>query len=130
MTTQMIREAIETLHQAFEEFKSTNEERLTHLETKGKNEPFLDEKMNRLNATLDKAQDRLTHLETASRRPFFSDVVESMYCPPFSKRILRESPGVCFGLKICAQKYLVVCIRASNANKLHCTDQSIGLAHP
>lgn len=77
MTTQMIREAIETLHQAFEEFKSTNEERLTHLETKGKNEPFLDEKMNRLNATLDKAQDRLTHLETASRRPFFSDVVES-----------------------------------------------------
>jgi len=76
MTTQIIREAIDTLHQAFQEFKTANDERLTQLETKGAIDPLVDEKVNRLNEAVDRAQNRLNRLETAAGRPQLAQAPE------------------------------------------------------
>lgn len=76
MTTQIIREALDSLHQAFEEFKTVNDQRLTQLETKGGVDPLVDEKVNRLNDVVEKAQNRLSRLETATQRPYFSNPLE------------------------------------------------------
>lgn len=76
MTTQMIREAVDALHQAFQEFKTVNDERLTQLETKGTADPLVDEKMSRLNEAVDRAQSRLNRLETAAGRPHFAQASE------------------------------------------------------
>jgi HK97 family phage major capsid protein len=76
MTTQMIREAVDGLHQAFQEFKAANDERLTQLETKGVPDPLVGEKVNRLNEAVDQAQSRLNRLETAAKRPQFAQIHE------------------------------------------------------
>jgi HK97 family phage major capsid protein len=76
MTTQIIREAVDGLHQAFQEFKSANDERLTQLETKGVTDSLVDEKVNRLNEAVDHAQSRLNRLETAAKRPQFTQTFE------------------------------------------------------
>ncbi|MBM3633398.1 MAG: phage major capsid protein [Alphaproteobacteria bacterium] len=76
MTVQIVREAVETLHQAFEDFKAANDHRLGLLETKGSTDPLVEEKVNRLNEVLEKAQGRLVQLEIAGKRPQFSGVSE------------------------------------------------------
>ena len=76
MTTQMIREAVDGLHQAFQDFKAANDERLTQLETKGVTDPLVDEKVKRLNDAIDQAQTRLNRLETAAKRPQFAQIHE------------------------------------------------------
>src|SRR5579871_4661177 len=77
MTTQIIREAVDGLNQAFSEFKLANDQRLTQLETKGAVDPLVDEKVNRLNDMVEKAQSRLNQLETAANRPLFSGAIET-----------------------------------------------------
>lgn len=77
MTTQMIREAVDTLQQAFQGFKAANDERLAQLESKGALDPLVEEKVNRLNEAVDRAQSRLSRLETAAKRPSFTQVPES-----------------------------------------------------
>ena len=77
MTTQIIREAVDTLHQAFQEFKAANDQRLNQLETKGKIDPLLDEKVNRLNELVEKAQNRLSRLETMGQRPYVSNTPDT-----------------------------------------------------
>jgi len=72
MTTHIIQEALDTLHRAFEDFKAANDQRLAELETKGTVDPLVEEKVNRLNGLVEKAQDRLGRLEAAARRPVFS----------------------------------------------------------
>jgi HK97 family phage major capsid protein len=69
MTTQIVHDAIETLHKSFEEFKSANDQRLEELETTGKNDPLINEKVCRLDEIVEKAQNRLLRLETAAQRP-------------------------------------------------------------
>lgn len=69
MTTNMINDAIETLHRSFEEFKSANDLRLEELETKGQIDPLITEKVTRLGDVVEKAQNRLLRLETAVQRP-------------------------------------------------------------
>ena len=76
MTIQIVREAVETLHQAFEDFKAANDQRLSLLENKGNTDPIVEEKVNQLNAVVEKAQGRLIQLELASKRPQFSNVAE------------------------------------------------------
>lgn len=76
MTAQIIRDAVDALHQAFQEFKTANDERLTELEAKGVVDPLLDEKVNRLNEALDRSQSRLNRLETAAGRPYFPHTFE------------------------------------------------------
>lgn len=76
MTTQIIREALDALQQAFQEFKVANDERLTQLETKGMIDPLVNEKVNRLNEAVERAQSRLNRLETAAGRPHFGHLPE------------------------------------------------------
>ena len=72
MTTQVIRDAVDSLSNAFQEFKTANDERLDDLEKKGSVDSLTEEKVNRLNDFLEKAQNRLTRLETASGRPLLA----------------------------------------------------------
>lgn len=71
MTTQVIRDAIDSLQEAFQEFKGANDLRLEELEKKGAVDPLLDEKVNQLNDIVEKAESRMMKLETASKRPYF-----------------------------------------------------------
>ncbi|MBM3467893.1 MAG: phage major capsid protein [Alphaproteobacteria bacterium] len=73
MTTQLIREAIDTLQCAFQEFKAANDQRLVELEKKGVIDPLVEEKVNHLNDEVDKAQKRLSHLEIALRKPYIAN---------------------------------------------------------
>jgi HK97 family phage major capsid protein len=76
MTTQIIREAVETLHQAFEEFKAANDQRLEQLETKGTTDPWVEQKVTQLDDLVEKAQNRLSRLETAAKRPQLGGTIE------------------------------------------------------
>jgi HK97 family phage major capsid protein len=76
MTTQIIREAVDRISQAFHEFKAANDERLNCLETRGVCDPLMTEKVNRLNEDVEKAQNRLNRLETATQRPFCASMPE------------------------------------------------------
>ncbi|MFN3650083.1 MAG: phage major capsid protein [Armatimonadota bacterium] len=51
--------AIERIATGFEEFKRTNDERLKQIETRGKADPLLEEKLDRINADLDRLQEML-----------------------------------------------------------------------
>lgn len=77
MTTQIIREAIDTLNQAFQEFKSANDERMKLIETKQYADPLVEEKVNRLNDVLEQAHTRLTRLEIAAKRPQMGFALEN-----------------------------------------------------
>lgn len=68
MITSTIKQAIEELGRAFQEFKQTNEERIVALEKKH-SDPLLEEKLSRMNVSLDKASDRLQHFFALSNRP-------------------------------------------------------------
>lgn len=69
MTTTIVREAVDALNHAFEEFKSANDDRLKAIEKKGSVDPLLEQKVNRLNQALDQASDRLGRIEVATGRP-------------------------------------------------------------
>ena len=60
---------LEDLGRTFQEFKSTNEERLSSLEKKGHEDPLLVQKLDRINAAMDQAEVRLKQLEAARLRP-------------------------------------------------------------
>lgn len=60
------KDAIKTVMSAFEEFKSVNDARLVQIEAKGSADPLIEEKLSRINATLDlheAANQKLTSLE-------------------------------------------------------------------
>ena len=54
MSTQVIREAVDKLQQAFQEFKTANDQRMEVIEKKGSIDPLVDEKVNRLNEFVEK----------------------------------------------------------------------------
>lgn len=60
---------LEDLGRTFQEFKSTNEERLSSLERKGQEDPLVVQKLDRINAAMDQAEIRLKQLEAARLRP-------------------------------------------------------------
>jgi HK97 family phage major capsid protein len=72
MTLQIIREAVDSLNHAFQEFKIANDLRLEDVENMKSVDPLLNETVNQLNDRVEKAQNRLTQLETASKRPYLS----------------------------------------------------------
>lgn len=69
MTTDILKETVDALGYAFHEFKATNEERLNQLEQKNTVDPLITQKMERLNRSLDEAQDKMTRLEAVAKRP-------------------------------------------------------------
>lgn len=64
-----IQTTLDDLARTFEEFKKTNEERLGGLEKKGHVDPLVEEKMERIETSLDQAERRLKKMEILGARP-------------------------------------------------------------
>ena len=63
-----INKSFEDLNKGFDAFKSANDERLAEIEKKGAADPLLDEKIDKINASMQKSQDALNVLELAMKR--------------------------------------------------------------
>lgn len=64
-----VRSATETLARAFEEYKSVNDMRLNDIERRGSADVLLDEKLSRMDQSINKVQDDITSVKTALHRP-------------------------------------------------------------
>jgi len=60
---------VNSLGDAWAEFKQTNDQRLVEIETKGQADPLLDEKLSRINNAIDNYKSRLDYIETKANRP-------------------------------------------------------------
>ena len=67
MSDDMIKNAVDGLASAFEEFKTTNDERLKQVEEKGSADPLVEEKLVRIEADLGKFEDFNQKLVTQSK---------------------------------------------------------------
>ena len=63
-----LKTAVASVGTAFEEFKKTNDERLAQLEAKGSADPLLEEKLAKIDATIDANQKRLDDYELSQKR--------------------------------------------------------------
>lgn len=61
-----VRDAVESIGKAFEEFKATNDERIAEIEKKGASDPLVDEKLERIEKSLDSLEDMNQRLTKAS----------------------------------------------------------------
>jgi HK97 family phage major capsid protein len=68
-----VRDAVNELSCAFEEFKSVNDARLHSLEKTGKVDNLIEQKLSRLNAEVDRTYDQLNKLQLSFKRPAFED---------------------------------------------------------
>ncbi|HBM91313.1 MAG TPA: phage major capsid protein [Rhodospirillaceae bacterium] len=64
-----VHSATETLAQAFEEYKSVNDQRLGDIERKGSADVLVGEKLDRMDNDMNKLQDDVSNVKTAMRRP-------------------------------------------------------------
>ncbi|MBL0317735.1 MAG: phage major capsid protein [Alphaproteobacteria bacterium] len=76
MVFQEIREKIDVLGRAWEEFKRVNDQRLTEIEQRGSADPLHLEQLDKINQTIDTYQARLQELEQYVVRPIMSAVSE------------------------------------------------------
>ena len=70
--------AVNELGCAFEEFKSTYDERLSSLEKTGKADSLIEQKLSRLNAEVDRKYENLNKLQLAFKRPALGDTEGSL----------------------------------------------------
>ena len=63
-----LKTAVASVGTAFEEFKKTNDERLAQIEAKGSADPLLEEKLAKIDATIDANQKRLDDYELSQKR--------------------------------------------------------------
>ncbi|MDR0661881.1 MAG: phage major capsid protein [Holosporales bacterium] len=75
--TQDIRQTIDALYDAFAQFKETNNERLISLESKYGADPLLEEKLGRINAQLDKAEEALQRSRNGQKYLSFPSALET-----------------------------------------------------
>ena len=61
-------EAVEAVSTGFEAFKTANDERLAEIEAKGAADPLLEEKLDKINDDMQKAQDRLDAFQLSQQR--------------------------------------------------------------
>jgi HK97 family phage major capsid protein len=71
---------INDLARTFEEFKSTQDERLNILEKKGASDPIVEDKLARIETSLDQSEKRLKQMEARNIRPQVETHSES-FCP-------------------------------------------------
>ena len=64
-----MRSATETLARAFEEYKSVNDQRLHEIERKGSADVLHDDKLGRMDKSINNLQDAITSIKTSMRRP-------------------------------------------------------------
>ena len=74
-----IQTTLDDLARSFEEFKGANEERIKGLEKKGHIDPLVQEKMERIEESLNEAEKRLKHMEAKSNRPLV-ETSEEPFC--------------------------------------------------
>ena len=108
-----IKEVVDGIGKAFEEFKATNDERLSQLEKKGTTDVVTEEKLERIEADLDKFEDinqkltaqsneaksvneKLDRLETMVKRPTASTVEEQkdLEVKTFDKWLRKGKEGL------------------------------------
>lgn len=61
--------ATDTLAQAFEEYKSVNDQRLSEIERRGSADVLFDDKLLRMDGAINKLQDEVSRVKTVLRRP-------------------------------------------------------------
>ena len=61
-------EAVKSVSTGFEAFKEANDARLAEIEGKGQADPLLDEKLDKINEDMQKAQDRLDAFQLSQKR--------------------------------------------------------------
>jgi len=64
-----VRSATDTLARAFEEYKSVNDQRLSEIEHRGSADVLHDDKLGRMDFSINRLQDDITGLKTAMMRP-------------------------------------------------------------
>ncbi|MDR3450742.1 MAG: phage major capsid protein [Alphaproteobacteria bacterium] len=64
-----VRSATETLARAFEEYKSVNDQRLGEIERKGSADMLHDDKLGRMDKSINDLQDAISSIKTSMRRP-------------------------------------------------------------
>ncbi|MEQ1652405.1 MAG: phage major capsid protein, partial [Hyphomicrobium sp.] len=90
-----VKSAAETLARAFEDYKSTNDQRLGELERRGSSDGLLTDKMGRLDRVIGNLQDEVSSVKTALRRPAFGvsakteDGVDSEYKVGFLRYVTK-----------------------------------------
>lgn len=90
-----VRSATETLGRAFEEYKSVNDQRLNDIERRGTADVLLNEKLGRMDDSINKLQDAITTIKTSMRRPskdgapYASGNVDSAYKNAFLKYVTK-----------------------------------------
>ena len=52
-----VKEAVESMGKAFEEFKATNDKKLSDLEKKGSTDPLVEEKLSKIEQSLNSLED-------------------------------------------------------------------------
>lgn len=73
-----VRSATETLARAFEEYKGVNDQRLSEIERKGSADVLLNEKLGRMDNTINRLQDDVTNVKTVLRRPALGNATASI----------------------------------------------------
>ena len=68
-----ITDKVYKLGNAWEEFKSSNDEKLNELKRRNTFDPLYTEKLEKINKELDSCKQHITNLEIAARRPVFSE---------------------------------------------------------
>lgn len=89
-----VKSAAETLARAFEDYKSTNDERLHALERKGNADPLLDDKLGRIDQAMTQLQDEVSRVKTVLKRPTFAggkvaDEPDSAYKQSFLRYVMK-----------------------------------------
>src|SRR5277367_451480 len=64
-----VRASANALASAFEEYKSVNDQRLSEIERRGSSDVLLNEKLGRMDASINRLQDDVTGVKTALGRP-------------------------------------------------------------
>src|SRR3990167_9475072 len=73
-----IQTTVDDLARTFEEFKATNNERLGNLEKKGHEDPYLQEKLTKLENSMDLSEKRLKQMEAFTNRPYHETQAQSL----------------------------------------------------
>ncbi|MFO1243107.1 MAG: phage major capsid protein [Rickettsiales bacterium] len=110
MTIAEINNRVGTLGQAWEQFKSVNESRLSEIEKKGHADPLYMEHLARINQSLDHNKHRVDRLETAISRPALGGTKQNQEFESEYKRAFRTylRKGLDAGLEAAQTKSLSV----------------------
>src|SRR5580658_3009154 len=106
-----VRSASETLGRAFEEYKHVNDQRLNEIERRGSGDVLLNEKLGRMDSSINKLQDDISSVKTALRRPGknFEPQIKEDGNPEYKQAFLRYvSKGYDDGLGLMQGKQLEV----------------------